>query len=103
MKLSLEEYIKKLSAMADDQYGQMYRRQFKDVWGTSELAMLQSPTADELEQLRRAVAIMTAKEKEMADSLTDEQAEKIAEDAKVDKGLLALFFNGYSIMCKRVR
>lgn len=103
MELSLEEYIEKLAVMADDQYGQMYRRQFQDIWGTSELAMLQTPNGDELEELRRAVAIMTVSEKENADSLNDEQVEKIAEDAKVDKALFAIFINGYSLMCKRVR
>ncbi|HRS10329.1 MAG TPA: hypothetical protein P5068_04670 [Sedimentisphaerales bacterium] len=70
--------------------------------GTSELAMLAAPTAAELKELRRAVAIMTVAEKQDADKLTDEQVERIAEDARVDPANLAIFINGYSLTCKRV-
>jgi hypothetical protein len=75
----------------------MVREQFKDNEGTSELGMLASPTPEELEQLRRAVAIMTADEKQNADKLTDEQIHKIADDATVEPGLLAIFLNGYAL------
>ena len=53
--------------------------------------MLAAPTKDELQQLKKAVAIMTPAEKESADNLTDEQIQKIAADAKIDTGLLAIF------------
>jgi hypothetical protein len=62
--------------------------------------MLASPTAEELEQLRRAVAIMTVDEKQNADKLIDEQIHKIAADAQVDPGLLAIFINGYALHVK---
>jgi hypothetical protein len=64
--------------------------------------MLAAPTSEELEQLKRAVAIMTPDEKENAESLTDEQVGKIAADAKIDPAALAIFINGYAIHCKRV-
>ena len=64
--------------------------------------MLAAPTAEELEQLKKAVAIMTTDEKEKADSLTDEQIQRIATDAEVDPANLAIFINGYALHCKRV-
>lgn len=81
----------------DNAYGRQIRQQFRGIDGSSELAMLQSPSRDEYEQLSRAVAIMTATEKQTADTLTDEQIERIAEDAGIDKALLAIFINGYAI------
>ena len=86
---------------ADNDYGRQMRRQFADNSGWSELAMLKTPSADELEQLKRAVAIMTEAEKQNADKLTDEKIQKIAEDAKIDPGILAIFFNGYVLECKK--
>lgn len=77
------------------------REQFRDNDGSSELAMLASPTAEELEQLHRAVAIMTADEKTNTEKLTDEQIHKIAGDAKVEPGLLAIFINGYALHHKK--
>ena len=76
------------------------RQNFADNKGSAELAMLASPTSDELEQLQKAVAIMTPGEKENAEKLTDEQVSKIAEDAKIDAAILAIFINGYSLHCK---
>lgn len=64
--------------------------------------MLAAPTPKELEQLRRAVAIMTPGEKDVADQLSDEQIEKIAVDARVDPANFAIFMNGYALLCKRV-
>lgn len=63
--------------------------------------MLAAPSKEELQQLRRAVAIMTPGEKEKADSLTDEQIQRIAADAQVDPANLAIFINGYALHCKR--
>ncbi len=64
--------------------------------------MLASPTKDEVGQLKKAVAIMTEAEKENAERLSDQQVEKIAQDAKIDPALLAIFINGYSLYLKRV-
>jgi len=64
--------------------------------------MLVSPTKDEVDQLRKAVAIMTEAEKKDAERLDDLQVKKIAEDAKIDQALLAIFINGYSLYLKRV-
>ena len=65
--------------------------------------MLGSPTAEELEQLRKAVAIMTPQEKQNAAGLTDEQVRKIAEDAKADPALFAIFINGYALYRRNPR
>jgi len=80
----------------------MVRTQFKDIKGSSELAMLTAPSSAELEQLKKAVAIMTPDERRNADVLTDEQIQKIAIDAGVDTGIFAIFINGYALHCKRV-
>lgn len=95
--MTIEDYLKSLEPFVDDAYGRQIRSQFQTIDGKSELAMLQSPSRDEYEQLSRAVAIMTTAEKEQARSLSDEQVERIADDAKVDKALLAIFFNGYAL------
>ena len=80
----------------------MVRNQFKDLKGSSELAMLAAPSSAELDQLKKAVAIMTPEEKQNADALTDDQIQKIAVDAKIDSGIFAIFTNGYALHCKRV-
>ena len=80
----------------------MVRKQFRDIEGASELAMLASPSAGELEQLKRAVAIMTQTEKQNAANLTDEQIQRIAADAGIDAANFAIFINGYALHCKRV-
>jgi len=99
--ISIDEYLGKISRFAGSSYGQMVREQFADTKGTSELGMLASPTPEELEQLRRAVAIMTADEKQNAANLSDEQIQTIAADAKVDPGLLAIFLNGFALHHKK--
>jgi hypothetical protein len=63
--------------------------------------MLQSPSGAELEQLRKAVAIMTPGEKQAAEDLTDEQIQKIAADAGIDAAILAIFINGYVLQDKK--
>ena len=80
----------------------MIRSRFKDHKGGSELAMLAAPSKEELQQLKKAVSIMTPAEKENADSLTDEQIQRIAADAKVDPAILAIFINGFALHRKRV-
>jgi hypothetical protein len=98
--ISIDEYLRRLARFAGSEYGRLVREQFQDNKGTSELGMLASPTVEELEQLRRAVAIMTTDEKTNAVKLTDEQIHKIAADAKVDPGLLAIFLNGFALQSR---
>ena len=99
--MTIEDYLKSLEPFIDDAYGRQIRQQFQSIDGKSELAMLSSPSRDEYEQLTRAVAIMTAAEKETAASLTDEQIERVAEDANVDKAVLAIFIDGYALKTKK--
>ena len=101
-KISIEKYLKKLARFAGSDYGNMIREQFKDIDGASELAMLAAPSADELEQLEKAGAIMTPDEKNNADTLTDEQVQKIAADAQIDPAVFAIFISGYTLHYKRV-
>lgn len=101
-KISLEEYLEKVALFCENEYGNRFRGQFVDMEGTSELAMLASPRAEELQELRKAVAIMTATEKQNAATLSDEQIRGIAEDARVDPANFAIFMNGYMLTCKRV-
>ena len=101
-KIPLELYLKKVAHFAGSDYGMMIRDQFRDMKGASELAMLAAPSSDELEQLEKAVAIMTPDEKNNADTLTDEQVQKIAADAGIDPALFAIFINGYTLHYKRV-
>jgi signal recognition particle GTPase len=86
----------------DNEYGRRIREQFADNDGNSELAMLEAPSRDEFEQLKTAVAIMTAKERENAAVLDDEDVVRIAKDAGIDQGIFAIFINGYILECKRV-
>lgn len=99
--ITIEQYLQKVATFSDSDYGRLVREQFKDIRGSSELAMLAAPNAEELEQLKRAVAIMTPQEKEKADSLTDEQIQKIAADARIDLPIFAIFINGYILHCRR--
>ncbi len=100
--MTIEQFLEKLSRHVDHKYGKMLRSRFKDLAGSSELAMLASPSRDELEQLKKAVAIMTPAEKADVRNLSDDQVRKIAEDAKTDPAILAIFINGYVLHCKRV-
>ncbi len=90
-----------MARFADSEYGKLIRNQFKDIQGSSELAMLAAPSKEELEQLEKAVAIMTPAEKENTNNLADEQIQRIAVDAKIDPGNLAIFINGFTLHCKR--
>ena len=100
--VTLEQYLENVGRFSGSDYGKMVREQFDDIQGASELAMLVSPSLKELEQLKKAVAIMTPAEKQAADTLSDEQTEKLAADAQVDPANLAIFLNGYALHCKRV-
>jgi len=102
MKITLEQYLKKLAKFADNDYGAMVRNQFADIKGAGELAMLAAPTSGELEQLQKAVAIMTSDEKKKAENLSDEQVKNIADEVGIDPAVFAIFMNGYALNCKRV-
>jgi signal recognition particle GTPase len=97
----IEQYLQKVAHFTGSEYGKLVRTQFEDIEGSSELAMLAAPTAEELEQLKRAVAIMTPSEKQNAANLTDDQIQRIAADARIDPANFAIFINGYSLYCKR--
>ena len=99
--MTIDAFLQKLSAFVGDDYGRQFRNQFKDNAGSSELAMLAAPSKKEYEELKRAVAIMTADEKDNAAKLTDEQVAKIAEDAKVDQAKFAIFINGFALESRK--
>ncbi len=44
---------------------------------------------------------MTPAENKGAENLTDEQIMRIADDAKIDVGIFAIFINGYALECKK--
>ena len=102
VKISIEEYLEEVARFCQDEYGSRFRSQFEDTRGTSELAMLVVPTTEELQELRKAVAIMTPTERRNADRLSDEQMACVAQDAKIDPANFAIFINGYALTCKRV-
>ena len=97
----MDGYVEKLGRFVDDKYGRQFRRQFEDNRGSSELGMLQSPSGDELAQIRKAVAIMTRSEKLNAADLADEDIQRIADDADIDRGVFAIFINGYALECRK--
>jgi len=95
-KITIEQYLEMVATFYGNEYGKLIWEQFKDIKGSSELGMLAAPTAQELEQLKKGVAIMTTDEKTNADGLTDEQIERIAVDAKIDPANFAIFISGYA-------
>jgi hypothetical protein len=100
--MTIEQYLDRVARFVGDQYGSLIRQRFADPEGQSELAMLQVPTDAEFEELKRAVAIMTPREKANIAGLSDEQIQRIADDAQVDPANLAIFVNGYVLQCQRV-
>jgi hypothetical protein len=101
-RITIDQYLDKVAAFTDNEYGLRVRNSFQDIKGTSELALLAVPSAEELKQLKKAVAIMTPSEKQDAENLSDEEIKKIAVDAGIDPGIFAIFINGYALHCKRV-
>jgi hypothetical protein len=89
--------------MAGDPFGKQLREHFKDFRGTSELGMLASPSHDELEDLKKAVAIMTPAERAGAHELSDTQVALIASDARVNPAILAIFLNGFALEHRKSR
>jgi len=102
-RLTIEAFLQRLSAFVGDDYGMQFRNQFKDNAGSSELAMLAAPSRQEYEELKKAVAIMTDDEKENAAKLSDEQVARIAADAGVDTGKLAIFINGFALESRKTQ
>ena len=100
--MTVEQYLEQVARFVGNQYGNLIRQRFADSKGQSELAMLQVPTRIELEELKRAVAIMTPGEKMDMAGLSDEQIQRIAEDAQADPANVAIFVNGYVLQCQRV-
>ena len=101
--MSLQQYLEKVLQKTSDSFGKQYRGFFADNKGSAELAMLASPTKEEAQQLKIAVAIMTEDEKKNAESLTDQQVKRIAADAKIDPAVLAIFINGYALCFKKAQ
>jgi len=101
--ITIEEYLAKVLQFENDSFG-LNVRGFSDIMsGGSELGALACPSNEEAGQLKRAVAIMTSKEKEDAETLSDEHVLRLADDSMTDPALLSIFFNGYNLYCKRVR
>ncbi|MCE5339980.1 MAG: hypothetical protein LLF92_02460 [Planctomycetaceae bacterium] len=101
--MSLQDYLAAVVQKTGDSFGKQYRGFFADNKGSAELAMLASPTKEEAQQLKIAVAIMTEDEKKNAESLTDQQVKRIAADAKIDPAVLAIFINGYALYFKKAQ
>ena len=99
--ITIEQYLEKVARFSGSKYGKAIREQFRDIKGSSELAMLAAPSHEELEQLKTALAIMTLAEKQNAADLTDEQIQRIAADAKIEPANLAIFINGYVLHSKK--
>ncbi|MBU1261188.1 MAG: hypothetical protein KJ757_06810 [Planctomycetes bacterium] len=97
----MTEFLEIVARKTDDAFGKQFRDFFGDNKGSAQLAMLVSPTKDEIDQLKKAVAIMTEAEKKDAEKLGDLQVKKIAEDAKIDIALFTIFINGYALYCKK--
>ena len=92
---TLEEFLEQVGRGQDNAFGRRFRNQFRDGKGTAELAMLAAPSATEFEDFRRAVAAMTAKEKQHPEELDDQQIQEIAERCGADCGNVGIFLNGF--------
>ncbi|OPZ99169.1 MAG: hypothetical protein BWY71_01057 [Planctomycetes bacterium ADurb.Bin412] len=98
---NLEEYLDYVGTFVNSAFGQRYRRQFRDVRGTAELALLASPSEEEYRDLQNAVAVMTEEQKHHPEDLTGEQIQEIAKKAQADCGTVGIFINGYVLACKK--
>ncbi len=97
----IEEYLQYVGRFRRSQFGKQFRSQFRDSRGTAELAMLAAPSEEEYEDFRRAVAAMTAQQKQCPEKLTDEQIGAIAQRSKADRGNVSIFVNGYVLARKK--
>jgi len=98
---SIEEYLEYVGRGRGDAFGKRYRSQFRDRRGTAELAMLAAPSDEEYEDFRRAVEVMTEKEKVGVAQLGDEQIREIAQRAQADTANVNIFINGYVLALKK--
>ena len=99
----IEEYLAYVGRQRGSGFGRRFRSQFRDLRGTSELAMLAAPSAEEYEEFQRAVAVMTGREKQNVELLSDEQIQDIADRAEADYGTVGIFLSGYVLACKNER
>jgi hypothetical protein len=100
---SIEEYLQYVGRFRQSSYGKQFRSQFRDSRGTAELAMLAAPTEKEYEDFERAVAVMTAQQKQCPEKLTDEHIADIAQWSNADRGNVSIFINGYVLARKKAR
>ena len=100
---SIEEYLAQVGRGRGDAFGKRYRQQFRDMKGTSELAMLAAPSEEEYEDFRRLVSDMTEQEKQHIELLNEEQIQDIAKRSGASVGNATIFINGYIIACKQAQ
>ncbi len=101
--VDIEGYLEYVGQFCESRYGLQFRSQFRDKRGTAELAMLASPTKEEYEQLKRAVAIMTDQEKKDPENMTEQQIKDIADTIGADCGNVTIFINGFVLARKNHR
>ena len=100
---NIEEYLAFVGQQRNSSFGQRFRRQFQDSRGTAELAMLAAPSEEEFDDFSRAVAAMTAPEKEHTDLLGDEQLRDIAQRVQAEVANVSIFINGYVLAQKKAQ
>ncbi len=100
---NIEQYLVYVGRFCDNKFGQRMRENFRDLRGTSELAMLATPNKQEYEDFCKAVKAMTAQEKSNPELLTDEQIQDIAQRAGADSGNVNIFINGYILAQRNAR
>ena len=93
--ISLDEYLERVGQCREQSFGQRFRSQFRDMQGTSEIAMLAAPSQQEYDEFQRILEVMTEEEKAHTDTLTDEQIQDIAQRAKAESANVGIFINGY--------
>jgi hypothetical protein len=100
-RLSIEDYLAHVGSCRGQSFGRRFRHQFRDSRGTAELAMLACPTDEEYAGFCRLVAVMSSREKEEPELLTDVQIRELAATAGSDPGAAAIFVNGYVLSRKK--
>jgi len=100
---NIEEYLEYVGRFRENDFGRRFRRQFRDLRGTAELAMLSSPSEKEYGDFCRAVEVMTAEEKRQPEELSDADILVIARRAEADSANVSIFINGYVLARKKGR
>ena len=93
--LTFEIFLDQIGRFRQSKFGKQFRNQFRDMRGTSELAMLKAPSEDEFQQLCRIVEVMADSEKAKPELLDDNDIEDIASRAQCDRGIVAILINGF--------